>query len=510
MAVDKEQLSALSTLLDQAGLDASDLLTAITTLAKAKQVAQEKQETEDKAASTRKNVINKELVYPDEKAIIYQRGDVKTNVYYFRVYDPLSRKQFVKSLETTDRVKALATARNLFQQIKGKIAKNERLISITTAELIEKHIERLNRTVTNVPHMGITPESLRLKEYYLRNWQDFVDHLGYTKITIDRIPKDNLREFGLWMLERPKKSGNMNTPRSAEQINNMVGEVLSMYNKTAKRNRLISADAIPDIDRVKESKDLGYKRDILNEEQYTKFWMFMEYTYSKGKKIDGNGNKVVDPLALRDKDELHKRLVFTKTIGILYNTGIRPGEFLKLKWSDITEPKTTTIENSTKNNVKITIRPEVAKTGVRRVIVVPVKKRFDVIKSCYKKMGIDVRPDDFILMNPAKNRQAYTRQNLYTRLQRVLKHSGLEQDLLQEGKKLSLYSSRHFFITMRLRYGKVPLYLLSKVVGTSVKNLTDVYGHIDPEIEADVITRHMGRLSKNGFDMQSPVVLTDD
>ena len=46
--------------------------------------------------------------------------------------------------------------------------------------------------------------------------------------------------------------------------------------------------------------------------------------------------------------------------------------------------------------------------------------------------------------------------------------------------------------------------------GTSVKNLTDVYGHIDPEIEADVITRHMGRLSKNGFDMQSPVALTDD
>ena len=123
MAVDKEQLSALSTLLDQAGLDASDLLTAITTLAKAKQVAQEKQETEDKAASTRKNVINKELVYPDEKAIIYQRGDVKTNVYYFRVYDPLSRKQFVKSLETTDRVKALATARNLFHKSKVRLLK---------------------------------------------------------------------------------------------------------------------------------------------------------------------------------------------------------------------------------------------------------------------------------------------------------------------------------------------------------------------------------------------------
>jgi integrase len=509
MSPDPKQVEALTALLEQAGLDASDLLTAITTLAKAKQVAQEKQDDEDKAATTRKNVINKELVYPDEKAIIYQRGDVKTNVYYFRVYDPSSKKQYVKSLETTDRVKALATARNLFQQIKGKIAKNERLVSITTAELIEKHTERLKRTVSNTPHMGITPDSLRLKSYYLRNWQDFIDHLGYSKTTIDRIPKDNVREFGLWMLERPKQSGNINTPRSAEQINNMVGEVLSMYNKTAKRNRLISADAIPDIDRVKESKDLGYKRDILNEDQYTKFWMYMEYTYSKGKKIDANGNKVIDPLAQRDKDELHKRLVFTKTIGILYNTGIRPGEFLKLKWSDITEPKTTTSDDKNKN-IKITIRPEVAKTGVRRVIVVPVKKRFDVIKSCYKKMGVDIKPDDFILMNPAKNREAYTRQSLYTRLQRVLKHSGLEEELLQENKRLSLYSSRHFFITMRLRYGKVPLYLLSKVVGTSVKNLTDVYGHIDPEIEADVITRHMGRLVKNGFDMENPVVLTDD
>ena len=58
---------------------------------------------------------------------------------------------------------------------------------------------------------------------------------------------------------------------------------------------------------------------------------------------------------------------------------------------------------------------------------------------------------------------------------------------------------------MRLRYGKVPLYLLSKVVGSSVKNLTDVYGHIDTELEAEVITRGMGRLTKTGFDVDTDV-----
>lgn len=63
---------------------------------------------------------------------------------------------------------------------------------------------------------------------------------------------------------------------------------------------------------------------------------------------------------------------------------------------------------------------------------------------------------------------------------------------------------------MRLRYGKVPLYLLSKVVGSSVKNLTDVYGHIDTEIEASVVTKNMGRLVMDGFDIDKEVSAQDD
>ena len=89
-----------------------------------------------------------------------------------------------------------------------------------------------------------------------------------------------------------------------------------MYNKTAKRNRLISADAIPDIDRVKESKDLGYKRDIQMKSNTQSFGCLWSIPTVKVKRLMVT-NKVVDPLALRDKDELHKRLVFTKTIGIL-------------------------------------------------------------------------------------------------------------------------------------------------------------------------------------------------
>ena len=505
MSPDNKQVEALTALLEEAGLDVSDLLTAITTLASAKKAAIEKVEK----TGGRKNVINKELVYPDEKAIIYQRGDVKSNVYYFRTYDKLTKKQYVKSLDTTDRVEALSVARNLFQEIQGKIQRNERLKSIKTEELIEIHNNANERRITTTPHLGITPESFTLKRYYLRKWQEFIDHLGYSSTPIDKIPTHKLVDFGIWYYELPKQSGPLNKPRSTEQINNAIGEVLKMYHKTAQKHRYISIEQIPVLERLKESKDTSYKRDILTEEQYDKFWRYMEYTYQKGKKIDADGKKVADPLATRDKDELYKRQIFNKAMGILYNTGLRPKELLGLKWSEISTSKSDDAE-ARKVNYRIFVRADNSKTGKSRVIVCPVKKRFDVIKECYKKMGVDVLPDDYVFMNPLRDRKPYTRQTYYCRLQVVLKHSGLEQELAEQGKSLSLYSSRHFFISMRLRYGKVPLYLLSKVAGTSVKNLTDTYGNIDTELEASVITKNMGRMVDVGFDMDKAVRVEED
>lgn len=507
MSPNPKEVEALTALLEQAGLDAADLLSAITTLAAAKKTASEKVVKEGE----KKNVIDKEEVYPGESAIIYRRGDTKTNIYYFRTYDRRSKRQYVKSLETTDRVKALSKARLLFQEIRGKIEKNERIRSITTEELIEKHLKNLKPRITNVPHMGITEGTLRNKVYFLSKWQEYINYLGYKSRTIDAIPKEKTRDFGIWFLNQPKKTGNILQERSRERINNCITEVISMYHKTAIRDRYISMDKMPEIDRLKEGRDDSYKRDIFTEEEYDKFWKYLEYCYSRGKKLDENGNKVEDVLVKRDADEIYKRKIFAKVMGILYNTGMRPNELLGLRWNEVsTNPNDD--EKGQAERYRVVVRAENSKNGIRRVIVAPVKKRFDTIRDCYKLMGIDVTPTDYVLLNPSKGRQPYTRQNLYQRLKRVLRDSGLENELNLQGKSITLYASRHFFITMRLRYGKVPLYLLSKVVGSSVKNLTDVYGHIDTEMEADIITKNMGRMVKSGFDIRSDITgdETDD
>ena len=125
----------------------------------------------DKTGSTtsngrhqKKNYLNKELIYDDETAFMYQRGDTKTKIYYLRIFDVKSRRPYVKSLGTTDHAKALVKARTIYQEIKGKIVRGERLRSITTPELIDMYLNTLH--ITDIPHEGVTPDTLKLKSIF--------------------------------------------------------------------------------------------------------------------------------------------------------------------------------------------------------------------------------------------------------------------------------------------------------------------------------------------------------
>ena len=92
----------------------------------------------------------------------------------------------------------------------------------------------------------------------------------------------------------------------------------------------------------------------------------------------------------RDKEitplEKHRRILFTKFVGIMVNTGMRPKEFLTLKWKDVSAYKTHDTKLQKKISV-ITIRAENSKTGRARNIVAPVRRRFEVIKNSLKKWG---------------------------------------------------------------------------------------------------------------------------
>lgn len=483
-ASDRSATDLLKLLATAAGISPQDLQTALSAVAEARTELQA-------SANTEKSVYqDRELVYDDETAFIFRRGTTKSRTYYIRIYDDQSRRPFVKSLRETDRVAALAKARVIYQEIKGKVARGERLKAIPNKELVRLYLEKIERKVTTVPQQGITPETLRLKKYFLNIWLRFIESLGLDKTPIDQIQPSRTRDFGHWFANLPKESGRTGG-RSTEQVNNCIAEVQRMFREVGVRDRYISKENIPEIDRVKEQPDERYKRDILTTEQYERLNRFMWNNWAR--------KKDVKPL------ERQKRLAFFYTMGLLYNTGLRPKELLGLRVHEISAIESDDAEIR-KTHLKVFIRAANSKTGRSRVVVAPIKNRITRIKEVYKEMGVEHTAQDYLLFNPGSaKRTAYTRQALYQRLQEVLEKSGLKEELVTEGKSVSLYSARHAFITWRLQYGNVPIHLVAKVAGTSIQKIEQTYGHIEVEKQTELLTRNQGYARRGGVDLQERI-----
>ena len=62
----------------------------------------------------------------------------------------------------------------LYIDIKGKIERGERLKSITTMELVEEWEKKLRSQISEIPHTGLTPDSFKQKQFYLK-LQQFLD-----------------------------------------------------------------------------------------------------------------------------------------------------------------------------------------------------------------------------------------------------------------------------------------------------------------------------------------------
>ena len=489
----EQAISALDTLLTQAGFDAGDLQIALEAIKHAKE---QKLSTSDDRYDY---YLERTLIYEDQEAFIYKRATSKSGRWYLRMYDSTTRKTVIRSLKTSDKIQALASARLQYINIKGKIERGERLKSITTPELISEWEKKLKEQVTDIPHQGITPKTYKVKLQFLKKWAQYIEHLSLSKTPIDKIQPERTRDFGTWLKLLPKHDERHKGARSIEVINNHIVEIKRMYRELAKRDRYISENQLPQIDKLKAQRDEGSKRDILNEEEYEKFWRYIQFNYITKK---NNPNQTAE--------ELEKRKIWKEFVFIMSNVGFRAKELIGIKMSEIMENPAWDSDRR-ETDLLMKVRKENSKTGRARVCVAPVKKRIQRILASYKKLGIVHEVDDFLFINPrSHSRNHYQREQMWHRLKTTLKNSGLQDELDKQGKSISLYSFRHQYAAWRLRYGDVPVHLLAKQMGTSIGKIESTYGHIQVEKQADLITKAQSHIAKTGYELRQPEAYEED
>ena len=354
-----------------------------------------------------------------------------------------------------------------------------KLTSINTKELIRLYTNERLKTITNIPHTGITTGSFNNLVKMLKYWQMYIDAKKHSKTKLEDIPPEIGKGFGLWMKELDKQRYTKST-RNNETINHTIAAVKKMYRDTAIDEKYITMAEFPIFRYLKVNRETRHKRDILEPEEFTELRKWMTNKWCREKDID-------------DLERL-KRRIYGLYLTVQYYTGARNKEMLGIRWSDISVIPTEG-KLDQRINRQIYIPADNAKTGKSRYIVAPVAIQFERIREHYKKAHIEINRDDYVFINLSKTKRGtntpYNQPAMEKRLNAVITESGLRQKLDETGRHITQYSARHFAATDALMRG-VDIYTLAVNLGTSVNYIEKTYSHITAMMKSKEITKGQG------------------
>jgi len=478
---DRQSTEALASLLEIKGLDISDFIDVINALGKIKERDAAKNTIEEQSKPETKHYLDKEFVFDTRRDVfIYRSGATKSGRYYIRIYDDKSKKDFVQSLRTTNRIEALSKAEQIYAEKKNALRRGTKITSINTKELIRIYTTERLKTLTSIPHQGITKESFNTLTKQLKYWQEYIEHRKLANTRIEDIPPDTGKGFGIWMKELHKQRYG-GKERSNETINHTIAAVKKMYRDVAIDEKYITMAEFPVFRYLKVNRDQVHKRDIIEPEEFMMLRRWMTNTWCREKGISDL--------------ERTKRYVYCQYLVINYYTGCRNKEMLGIRWGDISTIKHEDAE-SQRINRSIFIPAENSKTGRSRHCVAPVAYQFERIKEHYKKLGINnFQRDDYVFINLSKTKRGtntpYDQPAMEKRLKAVIQGSGLKMILDETGRHITQYSARHYAATDALMRG-VAIYDVAVNLGTSVYYIEKTYSKITALKKSTEITKGQG------------------
>ena len=472
--------AAVAALCEALGLDGGDLIDAIKLLAAVKRDAPEEEKEHEPA---KKIYGDKEFVFETRQDVfIYKDLRTKSKRYYVRIYDAKTKKDFVQSLRTSNRNEALVKAEKIYAEKKEALRRGVKTYSINTKELIRLYENERRRTISNVPHTGITQSSFNNLVKLLNYWQRFIDANNHSKTALEDIPPELAKGFGIWMKELPKQEY-QDRERSNETINSTIAATKKMYRDIAIDEKYITMAEFPMFRYLKVNRETKPKRDIIEPEE---FQMLRKWMTNKWARESG----------ISDLERV-KRYSYGLYLSIQYYLGCRNKEMLGIRWGDVSPIKGEgKLEQSI--NRAVFIPAENSKTGRSRTCVGSVAQQFLALQKHYKKLGItEFNHDDFVFINLSGTKRGknipYNQPAMERRLRTVLEGSGLQKILDETGRHITQYSARHYAAVDALMRG-VSVYDLAMNLGTSVHYIEKTYARqLTTAKKSKEITKGQGR-----------------
>ena len=478
---DKENINALSSLLENAGLTAQDFMQSINLLAKVKKENIEEQNKPKEG----KIFLNKEFLYPQNPNVyIYQDNRTKNKNYYIRIWEPKTRKHFSQSLKTNVREVAYTKGDEVYRNRSGRVNLGLQNKSITANELVGIYTKERWKNVSKTAKTtgGITERSFNAICDRIRYYEKFVKEKGYKNTNIEDIPPDTFIRFGDWLKERRKESFKSGGSRSNETINQIISAIKKMYKDIGIDMKYITWNEYPSFKYLPKTREKKQKRDTIDRDEFTQVSNWIKYKYCNEEGIT-------------EKEKI-KRRIYGITHTIHHFTGCRPSELLAIRWCDIGD-----VDKDKKGFGKdkiIKISAEVSKTGTSREVVAPISNQLETLKKWYNQLGFKVEPNstNYVFLKctetAIRNNEPKTDVELSKRIKKVYQGANKDGYINLNGRNITNYSARHHYITQSLLRG-VDIFTLSINAGTSVQYIEETYAKsLKTRMVSDDITQQLG------------------
>jgi integrase len=410
----------------------------------------------------KKQTFNADEIEIYDEAVVYKRGEY----WQMRMWLGKEKKYARFSLRTRNRDTAIDKAKKYYHELMAQQLAGKTYFSKTTKQGVEEY---LKQRALDVEAELIVKGRYGTIKTHLEHWLDFIGRDTKLK-ELERTDCEN------YLHSRTKTKKKINVSQTT--VANEQSTINAMLSWLYKRNETyIEAFDFKPLKRI-DRGDEALRRSTFTDEEVIVIKQELEkyITEAKGNvDEEGNMSKVINGYYL--------------LISII--TGLRRGEQLQLKWSDIKWLEKNVkgqAEDDTYSLVKITVRAETTKVRKTRHFVVKDWEYFDelfkllqprYVKANKENKKIKAFGDTFVFS--ANGMSMLTPRAIGYHFDKMIELAEIKDT---DTRDLVPYSFRHYFITDRINRGATPTQV-AETCGTSTAQIEKTYYHTS---EAKMIT----------------------
>ena len=389
-----------------------------------------------------------------DEAVVYKRGEY----WQMRMWLGKEKKYARFSLRTRNRDTAIDKAKKYYHELMAQQLAGKTYFSKTTKQGVEEY---LKQRALDVEAELIVKGRYGTIKTHLEHWLDFIGRDTKLK-ELERTDCEN------YLHSRTKTKKKINVSQTT--VANEQSTINAMLSWLYRRNETyIEAFDFKPLKRI-DRGDEALRRSTFTDEEVIVIKQELEkyITEAKGNvDEEGNMSKVINGYYL--------------LISII--TGLRRGEQLQLKWSDIKWLEKNVkgqAEDDTYSLVKITVRAETTKVRKTRHFVVKDWEYFDelfkllqprYVKANKENKKIKAFGDTFVFS--ANGMSMLTPRAIGYHFDKMVELAEIKDT---DTRDLVPYSFRHYFITDRINRGATPTQV-AETCGTSTAQIEKTYYH---------------------------------